>query len=192
MFYIGFITATRVDDQGAPYADGELSADAHRAPFRSDLRLWSKREYEKQWREGVARLVAGKHAAALVTSYRGPTGGLTLGSPSTGTVTILTDDWTPPRTVTIAGASVPEGNSVSTTVTLTLTLSAPAVGGETVAWATSDSRTSRASSATISSPGLNDVEKCAALAGAASASWARSRRGRTSRTGCADGRGRAA
>jgi hypothetical protein len=68
MFYIGFITATRVDERGVPYAEGDLSADAYRDGFLSDLRLWSKREYEAQWKQGVARLLTGAQSSALVTS----------------------------------------------------------------------------------------------------------------------------
>ena len=67
-----------------------------------------------------------------------PAGGLTLGAQSAATVTIVNDDGAVPRAVSIAGTSVTEGNSGPQTVTLTLTLSAPAVGGETVAWATSN------------------------------------------------------
>src|SRR5205085_9216194 len=58
--------------------------------------------------------------------------------PSASTVTILNDDVAGARSVTIANTSVTEGNTGSKTVTLTLTLSAPAVGNETVAWATSN------------------------------------------------------
>ncbi|MEY2518221.1 MAG: large repetitive protein, partial [bacterium] len=80
-----------------------------------------------------------------------PTGGLTLGTPATATVTIVSDDGVTPRTVTIAAATVTEGNSGSKTVTLTLTLSSAAVGNETVAWATSNGTATAGSDYTAAS-----------------------------------------
>ncbi|HEY9228617.1 MAG TPA: hypothetical protein VIP11_18325 [Gemmatimonadaceae bacterium] len=40
--------------------------------FAADLRFWTMRDYEKQWREGVARLATGVVSSALITSYAGP------------------------------------------------------------------------------------------------------------------------
>src|SRR5205085_287891 len=57
----------------------------------------------------------------------------------------------PARSVSIAGASVAEGNSGSKTVTLTLTLAAAAAGGETVAWATSNGTATAGSDYTAAS-----------------------------------------
>ena len=68
MFYIGFVTASRVDAQGEPYAEGELTAGRHSERFRADLRVWRKADYESQWKKGVARLLSGAEASALVTS----------------------------------------------------------------------------------------------------------------------------
>jgi hypothetical protein len=34
--------------------------------------VWLQRDYEAQWREGIARLAAGEGSSALVTSYAGP------------------------------------------------------------------------------------------------------------------------
>jgi hypothetical protein len=68
MFYIGFVTASRMDAQGEPYAEGELTAGRHSERFRADLRVWRKADYENQWKEGVARLLSGAKSSALVTS----------------------------------------------------------------------------------------------------------------------------
>ena len=68
MFYIGFVTASRVDAQGEPYAEGELTAGRHSERFRADLRVWRKADYENQWKKGVARLLSGAESSALVTS----------------------------------------------------------------------------------------------------------------------------
>ena len=68
MFYIGFVTASRVDAQGEPYAEGELTAGRHSERFRADLRVWRKADYESQWKTGVARLLSGAESSALVTS----------------------------------------------------------------------------------------------------------------------------
>jgi len=72
VFYIGFVTAARVDAAGGRYAEGELTLGGASARFQSDLGSWSMRDYEAQWREAIARLLAGQPTSALVTSYRGP------------------------------------------------------------------------------------------------------------------------
>lgn len=72
MFYVGFVSAKRVDEQGWPHAEGELTVGGHAARFRADLRAWSMRDYERQWRDAVARLLGGETTSALLVSYRGP------------------------------------------------------------------------------------------------------------------------
>jgi contact-dependent growth inhibition (CDI) system CdiI-like immunity protein len=72
VFYIGFTTAAQVDEEGWPHALGGLELGAKSDGFAADLRVWTMREYEAQWREAVARLAAGKASSALVTSYAGP------------------------------------------------------------------------------------------------------------------------
>ena len=57
----------------------------------------------------------------------------------------------PVRAVSIADASTAEGNTGSKAVTLTLTLSSAAVGGETVAWATSNGSATAGSDYTAAS-----------------------------------------
>jgi hypothetical protein len=72
MFYIGFKTGPRTNDEGWLHAIGGLELGADSESFEADLSTWSPREYESQWREGVARLAAGAESSALVTSYAGP------------------------------------------------------------------------------------------------------------------------
>jgi hypothetical protein len=72
MFYIGFTTAVRVDDEGWHHAMGGIELGASSDDFAADLHFWNTADYEAQWREGVARLAAGHASSALVTSYRGP------------------------------------------------------------------------------------------------------------------------
>jgi CdiI N-terminal domain len=43
-------------------------------PAAVDLRAWDIGEYERQWREGVTRLVQGAPSTALMTAYRGSGG----------------------------------------------------------------------------------------------------------------------
>ena len=76
--------------------------------------------------------------------------GLTLGT-SSATVTIANDDAAPARTVSIAGASIAEGNNGSKPVTLTLTLSSAAAGGETVKWTTANGTATSGSDYTAAS-----------------------------------------
>jgi hypothetical protein len=74
MFYIGFTTAPQTDDEGWPHALGGIELGSDSDGFAADLRRWSVRDYEGQWREGVARLAAGHPSSALITSYAGPDG----------------------------------------------------------------------------------------------------------------------
>jgi hypothetical protein len=72
VFYIGFTTAPRTDDDGRRFALGGMELGAESDAFTADLQAWSVRDYEAQWREGIARLAAGESSSALVTSYAGP------------------------------------------------------------------------------------------------------------------------
>ena len=72
MFYIGFTSAARTDDAGWSHAAGALTLGRATEGFDSDLGTWSMADYERQWREGIARLAAGERSSALVTSYAGP------------------------------------------------------------------------------------------------------------------------
>lgn len=72
MFFIGFKTGPRVDDEGWRHALGGIELGSVSDGFSSDLSSWSQSDYEAQWREGIARVAAGESSSALVTSYAGP------------------------------------------------------------------------------------------------------------------------
>lgn len=72
MFYIGFRTGPRVDAEGWRHALGGIELGSESDGFTADLSTWSPRDYEAQWREGIARLAAGEESSALITSYAGP------------------------------------------------------------------------------------------------------------------------
>lgn len=75
MFFIGFVTGARMNEEGLRYAEGELTLGRDRERFRSDLGTWSTRDYETQWHEAISRLLSGKSSSVLITSYRGPEAG---------------------------------------------------------------------------------------------------------------------
>jgi hypothetical protein len=72
MFYIGFKGGPRTDEEGWRHAVGGIELGADSEEFAADLAVWAPSDYEAQWREGIARLVAGERSSALVTSYAGP------------------------------------------------------------------------------------------------------------------------
>ena len=76
MFYIGFVSAPRVNEEGWPHAMGLLTLGDAQESFEADLREWTTADYEAQWREGIARLASGTPSSALITSYGGR-GGIT-------------------------------------------------------------------------------------------------------------------
>jgi len=61
-----------MDEEGWRHAFGGLELGSDSDGFTADLRVWTVRDYEAQWREGIARLAAGERSSALVTSYAGP------------------------------------------------------------------------------------------------------------------------
>ena len=71
MFRIRFFTPTFMDDEGRWHAGGELMLGTARLCFLADLSYWAVGHYERQWRDGISRLVHGP-SSALMTSYRGP------------------------------------------------------------------------------------------------------------------------
>jgi hypothetical protein len=72
VFYIGFTTPPRTDEEGWRHAFGGLELGADSDAFIADLSVWTMSVYEAQWREAIARLAAGEPSSALVTSYAGP------------------------------------------------------------------------------------------------------------------------
>ena len=72
VFYIGFTSAPRMDDEGRRHATGALTLGSDTESFQSDLGAWSMGDYERQWREAIARLLSGSPSSALITSFHGP------------------------------------------------------------------------------------------------------------------------
>jgi hypothetical protein len=72
MFRVRVFTPSVVDEDGVPHAGAELVLGPERLRFLVDLRYWSIAAYERQWREGLARLLHGAPSTALMTAYRGP------------------------------------------------------------------------------------------------------------------------
>lgn len=62
-------------EEGEVRAGGELIVGDARLCFVLDLSRWTVADYERQWREGLARLAQGASSSALMTAYRGPRGG---------------------------------------------------------------------------------------------------------------------
>lgn len=72
LFRIRIYTPPIVNDAGWPHAGTELIAGATRLHRRVDLRYWRIADYERQWREGIARLVNGAESSALMLGFAGP------------------------------------------------------------------------------------------------------------------------
>ena len=72
VFYIGFKTGPRVDEEGWRHAVGGIELGSDSDSFYADLAAWTLADYEAQWREGIARLAAGATSSALITCYGGP------------------------------------------------------------------------------------------------------------------------
>jgi len=74
MFRIRVFTPVVQDEKGWQHAGAELVLGPHRRCFVVDLGVWDLGQYERQWREGIARLVQGAPSTALLSSYRGERG----------------------------------------------------------------------------------------------------------------------
>jgi hypothetical protein len=71
LFRIRVYTPALVNETGWPHAGAELIAGATRLHRRVDLRYWRIADYQRQWREGIARLVNGAHSSALMSGFAG-------------------------------------------------------------------------------------------------------------------------
>jgi hypothetical protein len=71
LFRIRIYTPALVNEAGWPHAGAELTAGVTRLHHRVDLRYWRIADYQRQWREGIARLVNGAHSSALMSSFSG-------------------------------------------------------------------------------------------------------------------------
>jgi hypothetical protein len=60
------------DDPTTPAAVGRIMISDWDETFISSLHLWSKRDYEAQWRHAIASLLSGNEKAALIVEYLGP------------------------------------------------------------------------------------------------------------------------
>src|SRR5690348_4089084 len=74
MFSIRALSAPAALATDVPTAVGELVVDGARSIFALDLSHWRVVDYERQWREGVTRLLRGAPSSALMSAYRGPHG----------------------------------------------------------------------------------------------------------------------
>lgn len=72
MFRVRVFTPSVVNEDGLPHAGAELVLGAERLRFLLDLSHWSIAAYERQWREGIARVLHGAPSSALMIAYRGP------------------------------------------------------------------------------------------------------------------------
>ncbi len=69
MFNIEFISAVpEEDDGGLITLVGEITLGKEIETFRSALSLWSREDYERQWREAAQRLFDGEERSAFITS----------------------------------------------------------------------------------------------------------------------------
>jgi hypothetical protein len=72
VFRIRVFTPAVVNDRGWRHAGAELVVGSDRRFFQVDLSHWGIGDYQRQWREGIARLAKGDSSSALMSAYRGP------------------------------------------------------------------------------------------------------------------------
>jgi len=60
------------DDRTTPAASGLLTLGATKETFLSSLYEWTRKDYERQWRQAIAAILFQKSKAALITSYGSP------------------------------------------------------------------------------------------------------------------------
>jgi hypothetical protein len=74
MFHIRVLTAPVALATDVPTAVGELVVDGARSVFPLDLGHWRVEDYQRQWRDGLRRLLHGAPSSLLMSAYRGPHG----------------------------------------------------------------------------------------------------------------------
>jgi len=74
MFRIRVLSAPAALAIDAPTAVGELVVDGARSVFPLDLSHWRVADYQRQWRDGLGRLLRGAPSSVLMSAYRGPRG----------------------------------------------------------------------------------------------------------------------
>ena len=60
------------DDPSIPSAIGRLIIGDSQEEFAASLFLWSKENYQSQWRDAIGSLLQGRDRAALIVEYVGP------------------------------------------------------------------------------------------------------------------------
>ena len=69
MFDISFLgTEPELQEEGWYGLTGRVSIGEYRESFLASLEVWSREQYEAQWLEAAARLVAGEERSAFFTS----------------------------------------------------------------------------------------------------------------------------
>lgn len=72
-FFIRFLDEPPHYEKGmAPSARGLLSIGDWSEGFHSSLYLWTKSDYERQWRQAIRELLSGAAKAALITEFLTP------------------------------------------------------------------------------------------------------------------------
>jgi len=60
------------DDRETPAATGSLIIGSARQGFLASLYEWSTKDYERQWRNALGRIIRGESKSALMTEYVSP------------------------------------------------------------------------------------------------------------------------
>jgi hypothetical protein len=68
-FFIGFVPEENPAEKDAV---GVIRIGDFQERFRSPLSFWSPQDYERQWREGAERILAGATTSCLITSMLDP------------------------------------------------------------------------------------------------------------------------
>jgi hypothetical protein len=72
MFDINFITNKSSPGSETPIALAEIHLGDFREQFEVSLEYWSKGQYQRQWLEGITRIINGDSKSCLITSIYNP------------------------------------------------------------------------------------------------------------------------